>query len=61
MISFDEKGKILISSALAQNDLILMNIVVDKKINITAGNEYFIRWHRNKFYELEKQRKTSKD
>lgn len=61
MISFDEEGKILISSALSQNDLILMNIVVDKKIKITAGNEYFIRWHRNKFYELEEQRKPSKD
>ncbi len=61
MISFNEEGKILISSSLSQNDLIFMNIVESMKIDITAGNEYFISWHRNKFYELEKQRKTLKD
>lgn len=51
LISFDENGKILISSKLDKNELKLMNI--DKGSNIKINSEEqieFLKYHRKKYF-----------
>lgn len=45
-ISFDDNGKILISSKLSETDKIFMNIRDDIKIEITENNAPYILYHR---------------
>ena len=49
LISFDEEGKILISSKLNAHDADLCNISVKSKIQITPEIEKYMKYHRDVF------------
>lgn len=49
-ISFQEDGKILISSALKENDKVFMNVFEDMHIEICNENKYFLDYHRENIF-----------
>ena len=52
-ISFDESGSILISESLSENSKIFMNIHDNMKIDISADNREYIRYHRENIFDKE--------
>ena len=53
-ISFDDTGRILISEKLDDNNRMYMNITPTMKIDITAENIKYIKYHRKNVF-IEKQ------
>ena len=54
LISFDEKGSLLISKKISSDDKRILNISAKSKINITKGVKKFMKRHRDIFYDTEK-------
>jgi len=50
LISFDGKGKILISNILRKEDLERTSINLNATINLNKEQKVFMKYHRNKFY-----------
>lgn len=50
-VSFDNSGKIIISSKLSDIDRILMNIRDDMKIEVTEENLTYVSYHREKIFK----------
>ena len=51
LISFDNSGKILISSLLSSNDLTFTNIHDHMHINLNDANRPYLRYHRNHIFK----------
>ncbi len=45
-ITFDEDGKILVSSSMRQNDRLFMNVSENMTIPLTEGNKKYLSYHR---------------
>lgn len=54
LISFDEKGKIMFSSRLSQEDKEILNLKKDVKIKISQEMEAYMKQHREKLKSREK-------
>ncbi|SKC09541.1 HNH endonuclease [Lachnospiraceae bacterium] len=50
-ISFDNEGKIMISSKLNNNDRVLLNIHNDMKIDMNDKMKKYMEWHRKKYLQ----------
>ena len=53
LISFSEKGKILISKRLSKRDRELLNISRDMKIDVTDDNAPYVSYHRESIFQEE--------
>ena len=51
LISFDEDGRILISSKLSESDRFLMNIDESLVIKLTENNKKYLKYHRNNIFK----------
>ena len=51
LISFDENGKIMISSLLKKSEVVGLGINTEARIDITNEMEYYLKRHRAIFYE----------
>ena len=51
LISFEQNGNIMISKEMSDNNRIFMNVHSDMKINISADNIEYIRYHRENVYK----------
>ena len=52
LISFEDSGKIVLSSTLSQKDLDKLGVNEDMKLShVTDGMKPYLKRHRNKFYE----------
>ncbi len=52
LISFEDDGKIIISDELSQEDRMLLNIRDSMKVKISDENKKYLKWHRDKFFEM---------
>lgn len=50
-ITFDDEGKIMISSYISNTDLQLLNCSTELKVALEPGHHKYMSWHRNKVYE----------
>lgn len=50
LISFDSKGKIMISSKLDKNNQIFLNVNNDYEIKMTDENASYIKYHRDNIF-----------
>lgn len=51
-ISFDEDGKLLISTQLTMETRALLNLREGQKINLREDNKEYMRWHRENIFKL---------
>lgn len=51
MITFDDDGNIMISDGLGKNDLCLLNISSDMRIDMNSQMQEFMKWHRNNIFK----------
>lgn len=49
LISFDDAGKILISSDLNEEDLLFLNLDADRKIELLGMRRVYMAWHRESY------------
>ena len=52
LISFNDNGEIIISDKLSEKDRMLLNICVNQRIEMTEGRIKYMKYHREKFNEL---------
>ncbi len=50
LISFDDDGKIMISSKLSETDRVYMNVRGNMQIKLTDRNKEYLQYHRKKIY-----------
>lgn len=57
LIAFDDLGQMLISASISKNQMALLGISPDICISLDVRHIPFMRWHRDRFFKMEAERK----
>lgn len=50
-ISFDDEGKLLVSSSLSQEDIDILGLNKKIQLNLNKEKKEYLRWHRENIYK----------